>query len=87
MYKISLHSNYILSSVIGTATVVSKQRCGFTSTDDLARDILTGAFKIYILFEGRNKFSVSQEHRRRTIALLQISDQHHRLSKMSMLVF
>lgn len=89
-YKISLHGNYILSSVIGTARVVSKERCGFTSAGDLAKDILREAFlKKNILFEGRNKFLVSQEHIKRTIALVQVSDQDQLslLSKVSMLLF
>lgn len=50
MYKVSLYGNYILSYVIGSATVVSKERCGFTSAGDLARDILTEAFlKMYFI--------------------------------------
>lgn len=88
MYKISLLGNRILSFVIGTATVVSKERCGFTSAGDLARDILAEAF-LKKIFEGRNKFLLSQEYRKRTIAFLQISDQHHLplLSEVSVLLF
>lgn len=50
MYKVSLYGNYILSYVIGTAPVVSKERCGFTSAGDLVRDILTEAvLKMYFI--------------------------------------
>lgn len=44
MDKISLRGSYALGSVIGSDTVVSKERCGFTSAGDLARGIVTEAF-------------------------------------------
>lgn len=53
MYNIPLHGNYILSSVIGSATVVSKERCGSTSAGDLARHILK-LKKMFYLKEEMN---------------------------------